>query len=88
MTKNNVMLSYLNNDENTKSNPNENFAREVLELFTIGKGAQAGVGDYTNYTETDVEEAARVLTGWTFDKRNRGLYMNGEANGNIPCDIL
>ena len=85
MTKNNVMLSYLNNDENTKSNPNENFAREVLELFTIGKGAQAGAGDYTNYTETDVEEAARVLTGWTFDKRNRGLYMNGEANGNIPC---
>jgi uncharacterized protein (DUF1800 family) len=85
MTKNNVMLSYLNNDENTKANPNENFAREVLELFTIGKGAQAGAGDYTNYTETDVEEAARVLTGWTFDKRNRGLYMNGEAYGNIPC---
>lgn len=85
MTKNNVMLSYLNNDENTKANPNENFAREVLELFTIGKGAQAGVGDYTNYTESDVEEAARVLTGWTFDKRNRGLYVNGETYGNIPC---
>ena len=83
MTKNNVMLSYLNND---KANliPMK-ILQKVLELFTIGKGAQAGVGDYTNYTETDVEEAARVLTGWTFDKRNRGLYMNGEANGNIPC---
>lgn len=85
MTKNNVMLSYLNNDENTKANPNENFAREVLELFTIGKGAQDGVGDYTNYTEKDVEEAAKVLTGWTFDKRNRGAYLNGEAYGNVPC---
>ena len=86
MTKNNVMLSYLNNDENTKSNPNENFARErYLSFLQLEKEHKLVLGDYTNYTETDVEEAARVLTGWTFDKRNRGLYMNGEAKGNIPC---
>lgn len=60
----NSMLLYLNNNENTKSNPNENFAREFLELFTIGKGPQIGPGDYTNYTEDDIVEAAKVLTGF------------------------
>jgi uncharacterized protein (DUF1800 family) len=60
----NVMLRYLNNNENTKNNPNENFAREFLELFTIGKGPQIGPGDYTNYTEDDIVQAARVLTGF------------------------
>ncbi|MGI9159258.1 MAG: DUF1800 domain-containing protein [Saprospiraceae bacterium] len=59
----NCMLRYLNNNENTKTSPNENFAREFFELFTIGKGAQAGPGDYTNYTEDDIVQAARVLTG-------------------------
>ncbi|MEM6963646.1 MAG: DUF1800 family protein, partial [Bacteroidota bacterium] len=43
---------------------NENYARELLELFTIGKGDAAGPGDYTNYTEDDVVAIARVLTGW------------------------
>ncbi|MDG1805824.1 DUF1800 family protein [Flavicella sp.] len=85
MSKNNVMLKYLNNDENTKTNPNENFAREVLELFTIGKGPQVAIGDYSNYTESDVEQAARTLTGWTYTKNNRGLFTNGEDYGNIPC---
>ncbi len=85
MTKNNVMLKYLNNDENTNANPNENFAREVLELFTIGKGPQVAIGDYSNYTESDVEEAARTLTGWTHTKNNRGSYTNGASFGNIPC---
>jgi uncharacterized protein (DUF1800 family) len=60
----NTMLRYLNNNENTKNNPNENFAREFLELFTIGKGPQTGPGDYTNYTEDDIVAAARVLTGF------------------------
>ncbi len=59
----NCMLRYLNNNENTKTSPNENFAREFFELFTIGKGAQAGPGDYTTYTEDDIVQAARVLTG-------------------------
>lgn len=60
----NVMLRYLNNNENTAANPNENFAREFFELFTIGKGPQAGPGDYTTYTEDDIVQAARVLTGF------------------------
>ena len=60
----NNMLGYLNNHQNTSTNPNENFAREFFELFTIGKGPQIGPGDYTNYTEDDIVEAAKVLTGF------------------------
>jgi len=85
MTKNNVMLKFLNNDENINTNPNENFAREVLELFTIGKGPQVSIGDYTNYTESDIEQAARALTGWDYTKNNRGDYNSGAAFGSIPC---
>ncbi len=64
MVADNTMLRYLNNNQNTKTNPNENFAREFLELFTIGKGPQIGPGDYTNYTEDDIVQAARVFTGF------------------------
>lgn len=86
ISKNNLMLRYLDNNDNTKENPNENFARELLELFTIGKGPQTGLGDYTNYTESDVEEAARCLTGWTYsDDNDRNSYKNGIENGDIPC---
>ncbi|MCI4666613.1 MAG: DUF1800 domain-containing protein [Bacteroidia bacterium] len=63
MTMDNMMLGFLDNTLNNKGNPNENYAREFLELFTIGKGEQVGAGDYTNYTEDDVVQAARVLTG-------------------------
>ena len=58
------MLRYLNGNQNKKEAPNENFARELLELFTIGKGPVAGPGDYTNYNEQDVQAFARVLSGW------------------------
>lgn len=67
-----AMLRFLNGNQNTNVAPNENYARELLELFTIGKGPQAGPGDYTHYTEQDVIEMARVLTGW----RDRG-FNNG-----------
>jgi uncharacterized protein (DUF1800 family) len=63
MTLDNSMLLYLNNNENRKNSPNENYARELLELFTIGKGPQIAPGNYTNYTESDIVEAAKVLTG-------------------------
>ncbi|MEM7574779.1 MAG: DUF1800 domain-containing protein [Bacteroidota bacterium] len=59
-----LMLIFLNGNQNTAEAPNENYARELLELFTIGKGPQVGPGDYTNYTEDDVIQMARVLTGW------------------------
>lgn len=58
------MLRYLNNNVNRKTSPNENYAREFLELFTILKGETVGPGNYTNYTEGDIQEAARVLTGF------------------------
>lgn len=51
------MLQFLNNQQNRKDHPNENFAREVMELFTMGRG---------NYTEKDIKEAARAFTGWSF----------------------
>jgi len=64
VTTNPAMLRYLNGNLNAKGAPNENYARELLELFTIGKGPIAGAGDYTNYTENDIKEIAKCLTGW------------------------
>lgn len=55
VSKSAAMLNFLNNQQNKKDHPNENFAREVMELFTLGRG---------NYTEHDVKEAARAFTGW------------------------
>ncbi len=51
-----AMLRYLNNDENRLGHPNENWARELMELFAMGIG---------HYAETDVKESARAWTGWT-----------------------
>jgi uncharacterized protein (DUF1800 family) len=59
VSKSPAMLQFLNNQQNHKGHPNENFARELMELFTIGRG---------NYTEQDVKESARAFTGWGFDK--------------------
>jgi uncharacterized protein (DUF1800 family) len=59
------MLLFLSGASNNQFSPNENFARELLELYTIGKGPQIGPGDYTNYKEYDIQEAAKILTGWT-----------------------
>lgn len=65
MTINPSMLLFLNGAQNNVFSPNENFARELLELYTIGKGPQIGEGDYTNYTEQDVQAGAKIFTGWT-----------------------
>ena len=59
-----AMVIYLDNAQNRKGSPNENFAREVMELFTLGEG---------RYTEQDVKEAARAFTGWSID-RETGAY--------------
>jgi len=56
VSKTAAMLNFLNNQQNRKDHPNENFAREVMELFTLGRGS---------YTEDDIKEAARAFTGWT-----------------------
>lgn len=67
VTINPAMLLFLNGATNNVFSPNENYAREFLELFTIGKGTQIGPGDYTNYTEDDVAAAAKVFTGYYVD---------------------
>ncbi len=76
MTINNAMLKYLDGDSNTVSNPNENYAREFLELFTIGKGPQIGAGNYTNYTEEDIVIASRLLSGWNNSTRTTPADIN------------
>lgn len=67
MCINNAMLVHLDGNLNIKSVPQENFAREFLELFSVGKGEEIGVGNYTTFTETDMQMATRVLTGWGID---------------------
>lgn len=66
------MLRYLNGELNTKAAPNENYARELQELFCIGKGPGAA------FTESDVKEAARVLTGWKVDLEKNTSYFDAK----------
>ncbi|GAA4843666.1 DUF1800 domain-containing protein [Algivirga pacifica] len=66
-----AMMAHLDSTQNIKGRPNENFAREFLELYTIGKGPQVGEGDYTTYTEQDVQEGARVLSGFIENLSNQ-----------------
>ncbi len=93
VSKSPAMLSFLNNQQNRKQHPNENFAREVMELFTMGRG---------NYTEKDVTEAARSFTGWGFttggefvfrenqhdNGRKNFLGKSGNFDGDDILDIL
>ncbi|MFU1856587.1 DUF1800 domain-containing protein [Sphingobacterium sp. NGMCC 1.201703] len=88
-----AMLNFLNNQQNKKGHPNENFAREVMELFTMGRG---------NYTESDVREAARAFTGWSYDRDGQFLERKkfhdsgskiflgktGNFDGNAVLDII
>ncbi len=89
VSKSPAMLQFLNNQQNRKGKPNENFAREVMELFTLGRG---------NYTEKDIKEAARSFTGWGFDKTGEFVFRklvhdDGEkkflgATGNFDGDQI
>jgi Protein of unknown function (DUF1800). len=69
----NAMLRLLDGNQNVKGRVNENYARELLELYTIGRGLAGKVpdglatGDYYVFTEQDVQAAARVLSGWNAD---------------------
>ena len=64
------MLKYLNGEKNTKTAPDENYGREMQELFMVGKGPGSG------YTEDDVKSAARVLTGWriNWEQNTQSLF--------------
>jgi uncharacterized protein (DUF1800 family) len=93
VSKSPAMLSFLNNQQNKKQHPNENFAREVMELFTMGRGS---------YTENDIKEAARAFTGWGFNIQGefvdrpfqhdngtkRFLGKEGNFNGDDILNIL
>ena len=74
MSRDTAMLVWLDSNRNVKGAPNENYAREVMELFSLGVG---------NYTEKDIQEAARAFTGWHHDTEvvkfefNRDLHDDG-----------
>jgi len=74
VSKSPSMLQFLNNQQNKKQHPNENFAREVMELFTMGRG---------NYTEHDVKESARSFTGWAFDIKGEFIFRRFQHDDGI-----
>lgn len=69
VSKSPSMLQFLNNQQNKKGRPNENFAREVMELFTMGRG---------NYTEKDIKEAARAFTGWGYNLQGEFVFRQNQ----------
>ncbi len=74
VSKDPAMLFWLDNQFNVKERPNENFAREVMELFTLGIG---------NYTETDIQEAARAFSGWGLAAPGKRAKVTNPKNGKI-----
>lgn len=74
VSKSAAMLAFLNNQQNKKEHPNENFAREVMELFTMGRG---------NYSEEDIKEAARAFTGWGFNLKGEFVFRKFQHDNGI-----
>lgn len=66
------MLRYLDNDRSTKKQPNENWARELMELFTLGQG---------QYTEDDIKNSARAFTGWSTDGLTFAFNITNHDSG-------
>jgi uncharacterized protein (DUF1800 family) len=73
VSKTAAMLNFLNNNQNRKDHPNENFAREVMELFTLGRG---------HYSEQDVKEAARAFTGWGANIKGEFVFRKFQHDDN------
>ncbi len=67
VSKSPAMLQFLNNQQNRAKSPNENFAREVMELFTLGRD---------HYTEDDIKNAARAFTGWGFNRDGEFVFRS------------
>ncbi|MCU0357090.1 MAG: DUF1800 domain-containing protein [Cyclobacteriaceae bacterium] len=82
----NAMLRLLDGNQNVKGSPNENYARELFELFSIGRGLEGSLpptpapGDYILFKEQDVQAAARVLSGFDFDNNFNTL----DPDTNLP----
>lgn len=79
LSKDPAMLIYLDGVKNVKGHPNENFAREVMELFTLGEG---------HYTEKDIQEAARAFTGWSVDRRTGSFVFQKQKHDNGLKTVL
>lgn len=93
ISKEAAMLKYLNGKQNRKNQPNENFARELMELFTLGEG---------QYSEKDIKESARAFTGYNYDfkgsfkfrarQHDEGIKTffgkSGNFSGNDIIDII
>ena len=78
---NSTMLVYLNGFENTSNNPNENYARELFELFTLGEN--------NNYTQQDILEASRALTGYNhWDDPGAQIYFDQSTWDEGPKTIF
>lgn len=71
VSKEPAMLQFLNNQQNRKDAPNENFAREVMELFTLGRALGS-------YTEADVKDVARAFTGWGYNLRGEFTFRHNQ----------
>jgi uncharacterized protein (DUF1800 family) len=69
-----AMLIYLNGERNSKSAPDENYSRELQELFTLGKGPES------KYTESDVIAGAKVLTGWRISRTTGIVYFESSRH--------
>lgn len=80
----NAMLIFLDGRQNADGDPQENFAREFLELYTIGKGEQTGPSDYTNYTEEDIRECAKIFSGYIEDLD----FTNIDPDTGLPQGVL
>ncbi|MGQ0738676.1 MAG: DUF1800 domain-containing protein [Bacteroidota bacterium] len=77
ITKDLMMLRYLNGYLNVASAPDENYSRELMELFTLGKGPDS------RYTENDVKEAAKVLTGWQINFTTWNTVFNSARHSTV-----
>ncbi len=75
-----AMLRYLDNNKNVKGKPNENLAREIMELFSMGEGQ--------GYTEKDIKEAARALTGYNYNPKTWEFIFNDKAHDKDPKTIF
>lgn len=74
VSKSAAMLNFLNNQQNRKDHPNENFAREVMELFTLGRG---------NYSENDIKDAARAFTGWSANVQGEFIFRRFQHDDGV-----
>jgi uncharacterized protein (DUF1800 family) len=86
----NAMLIFLDGRFNVKGSPNENYARELMELYSIGRGLEGTIpepefeGDYFNYTEEDVQAGARVLSGFNIDAD----FQNIDEETELPRGVI